>query len=60
MYKEGANIEIGELEKLGSFDLTHEIVKAKMKERYGENIPLDEVVISPAQMFDSELLITIE
>ena len=60
MYKEGANIEIGELEKLESFDLTHETVKAKMKERYGDNIPLDEIVISPAQMFDSELLITIE
>ena len=60
MYKKGANIEIGELEKLESFDLTHETVKAKMKERYGDNIPLDEIVISPAQMFDSELLITIE
>ena len=48
------------VQKLESFDLTHETVKAKMKERYGDNIPLDEIVISPAQMFDSELLITIE
>lgn len=27
-----------------------------MKERYRNNIPLDEKVISPAQMFDSDKL----
>ena len=32
IYKEGAGIEIGELEELSSFDLTNEIVKRKMKE----------------------------
>jgi len=31
-----------------------------MKERYGTNIPLNEKVISPAAMFESDLLMIIE
>ena len=34
-------------------------VRAKMQERYGSHIPLDEPVISPAAMLSSPLLITI-
>lgn len=60
IYKEAAGIEIGELEKLSDFDLTHQIVQQKMKERYGENIPKDEKVISPAAMFNSNKLRTIK
>ncbi|MDB4181090.1 YiiX family permuted papain-like enzyme [Flavobacteriaceae bacterium] len=60
MYKQATNIEIGQLEQLSDFDLSNEIVKAKMKERYGNNIPMDEKVISPAAMFNSDKLITIE
>jgi uncharacterized protein YycO len=60
IYKEGADIEIGQLEQLSDFDLTNDIVKAKMKERYGENIPMDEKVISPASMFNSDKLITVK
>lgn len=60
IYKQAADIEIGELEQLSDFDLTNEIVRAKMKERYGSNIPMGEKVISPAAMFNSKKLITIE
>lgn len=60
MYKQATNIEIGKLEQLSDFDLSNEIVKAKMKERYGSNIPMDEKVISPAAMFNSDKLITID
>ncbi|MFL2571717.1 MAG: YiiX family permuted papain-like enzyme [Parvicellaceae bacterium] len=60
MYKQATNIEIGKLEQLSDFDLSNETVKAKMKERYGSNIPMDEKVISPAAMFNSDKLITIE
>jgi uncharacterized protein YycO len=59
IYKETLNIEIGELQELREFDLTNHIVKNKMKERYGDNIPLDEKVISPSTMFDSDKLVTI-
>lgn len=60
IYKKALNIEIGELQKLSEFDLSHAVVQQKMHERYGENIPLDEKVISPAAMFHSDKLITIE
>ena len=59
MYKEATGIEIGTLEKLSDFDLSSAIVQAKMKERYGEKLPMNEKVISPASMFNSEKLITI-
>ncbi|MDR0664261.1 MAG: YiiX family permuted papain-like enzyme [Helicobacteraceae bacterium] len=60
IYAQGANIEIGKLQKLGDFDLSAEPVKLKLKERYGERIPLDEVVISPAAIFNSDLLDLVE
>lgn len=60
IYKQAAQIEIGKLERLSDFDLSNEIVQGKMKERYGDNIPMNEKVISPAEMFNSDKLITIE
>lgn len=60
IYQRATGIEIGKLEKLNDFDLTNEAVKQKMKERYGDNIPKDEIVISPASIFDSELLTTVK
>ena len=59
IYKEAIGIEIGELEKLGDFNLTDSAVKQKLAERYGETILKDELVISPASMFNSDQLITI-
>jgi len=59
IYKETLGLEIGQLQELREFDLTDDIVKNKMKERYGDKIPLDEKVISPATMFDSDKLVTI-
>jgi uncharacterized protein YycO len=60
IYKRATGIEIGKLQKLSDFDLTNEAVKSKMKKRYGDKIPLDEIVISPGAIFDSELLITVK
>lgn len=59
IYKEAIGLEIGELEKLSDFDLTDKAVKQKLKERYGDNIPKDELVISPASMFESNELFTV-
>jgi len=59
MYKEAIGIEIGKLQTLKEFDLENEIVKEIMTKRYGESIPLDEKVISPAEMFQSSKLKTI-
>ncbi len=60
VYQRATGIEIGKLERLSSFDLTNEIVKKKMQERYGNKIPLNEIVVSPAAIFESELLMTIK
>jgi uncharacterized protein YycO len=59
IYNEAFGLEIGELEKLSDFNLTNRTVQAKLKERYGDSIPADELVISPASMFDSNKLLTV-
>ena len=59
IYKEAFNIEIGELEKIGDFNLSNKTVQKKLKERYGNSIPLDEYVITPDRMFKSKKLITV-
>ena len=60
IYKEALGIEIGNLETLSSFDLSHKLVKQKMKERYGTKIPLNEKVISPVAMFESKYLVPVD
>ena len=60
IYQRSTGLEIGKLEKLRDFDLTDETVRKKMHDRYGDNIPLDELVISPASVFNSDLLITVK
>lgn len=59
IYKQAAGIEIGRLQKLGDFDISHPIVKQKLEERYGDHPPLNETVISPGSIFDSNLLYTV-
>lgn len=56
VYNNTLNMSIGALRPLKDFDLTHPAVKQKMEERYGKNIPLDEKMISPGDMYNSELL----
>jgi hypothetical protein len=41
---------------MAEFDFSHPLVKAKMMERFGDNIPIDEWVITPEAMFQSGLL----
>lgn len=60
IYKNAFNIEIGKLEQFGDFDLSNEIVQMKVKERYSDEIPKEELVITPDRMFHSTQLITIK
>ncbi|PKQ62087.1 peptidoglycan peptidase [Labilibaculum filiforme] len=59
IYKEAVGLEIGNLEKLRDFDLSNKLVKNKLKERYGDKIPMNELVISPESMFSSNKLWTV-
>ena len=56
MYESALGVRLGELQKLREFDLGDPAVRAKMRERYGEKVPLEEPVISPARLFGSPLL----
>lgn len=58
-YHEALGLEIGKRQQLRDFHLDDPVVKAKMRERYGEHVPLDEPVISPGAQFASELLETV-
>jgi hypothetical protein len=56
IYDRGLGIQLGRLQKLRDFDLSDPVVKSKMKERYGNHVPMKETVISPGEMFSSEAL----
>ena len=60
IYNQATGLEVGKLQKLKDFDLTSSAVKSKLKERYGDHIPFEELVISPAAIFDCELLYTVQ
>jgi len=59
MFYKGLGISIGKLEQLGDLDLSHPVVKAKLKERYGNNIPYEETVITPKAIAESEKFVTV-
>jgi len=59
VFERGAGIELGELQTIAAFDLSHPAVQAKVRERYGDHVPLDEIVVSPAAIFDARDLETV-
>lgn len=59
IYERATGVKLGELQRLGDFNLTHQAVKEKMDERYGNEIPFDEPVIAPVTIFNSQLLETV-
>lgn len=59
LYKQAAGIEVGKLQRIKDFDLSHGLVKYMMFKRYGTNVPMDEPVITPQGMFQAENLETV-
>lgn len=59
IFKQALNIELTEEKRLKDFDLSNPAVKYLMKKRYGKNIPFNDFVVSPADMFSSKKLKTI-
>jgi hypothetical protein len=60
LYDRAFGIQVGRLRNLRDFDLSSPIVREKMKQRYGDQVPLEETVISPADIFNSDRLRTIQ
>jgi hypothetical protein len=58
-YDRGLGLQIGTLQTIRDFNLTDPAVRAKMRERYGDNVPFSEPVISPVAMFQSTLLVKV-
>lgn len=59
IFNQALNFEIGDLQELSDFDLSTSIVKSKLQERYGNQVPLHEKVISLESMFRSDYLFTV-
>ncbi|AMR25730.1 peptidoglycan peptidase [Hymenobacter psoromatis] len=59
VYDRGLHRQLGRLQQLRDFDLTNPAVRAKLRERYGNRLPLDEPVISPASVFNSAELVMV-
>jgi hypothetical protein len=59
IYSKALGVEIGSLERFEDFDPSDPLVAAKLKERFGDSVPLEEIVITPAAMFESDILETV-
>ena len=59
IYKNAAGIELSKLRELKDFNLSDVRVQKILKERYGNDIPLNEKVVAPSDLADSKLLKTI-
>ncbi len=52
-------IDLGNLRKLKEYEFDHPIVKEQLRRRYGDNVPLEEPVIAPSDIFALPNLITV-
>ena len=61
IYKYGAGIEVGRLQKAADMNLDHPVVRRLIRRRYGKmnSIPADEIVISPQSIYECSRLVTV-
>ena len=55
-YDQALGIQLAPLQHLKQFDLKQSSVQKLMRQRYGQNIPLNETVIAPKAIYDSKYL----
>lgn len=60
MYKNALNIELCMVKTFKDYDLSNPLVKEKLKDKFGKEIPMDEKIVSPGDLFDSEKLVLIK
>lgn len=58
-YSEGADIELCAPRPLKEYDLSSPEVKAQIEMRYGRIAPMDELMVSPEDLLQSELLVPV-
>ena len=54
-----SGVQVGELKPMSDFDLSHPVVRRKLHERYGPDLPLDTPMLAPQAMLESEHLVVI-
>ncbi len=59
LYEQAVGVTLGELQRLADFDLSHPAVRLLLRKRYGEAVPLEAQVISPASIFADPRLATV-
>ena len=56
LYHNALNIDLCKPRKLKDFDLANPLVKQQLNKQYGNKIPLDEPMVAPSDISNSELL----
>jgi uncharacterized protein YycO len=59
IYNRALGVNVGQLQQLGDFDLSSPIVQQILHERYGDDIPYEETVVSPEAIAVSGNLVTV-
>jgi hypothetical protein len=59
MYYRAMGVSVGRLEQLGDFDLSHPKVQKILRERYGNDIPYEETVVTPDALAVSSSFTTV-
>ncbi|HEX2617884.1 MAG TPA: YiiX/YebB-like N1pC/P60 family cysteine hydrolase [Flavobacteriales bacterium] len=60
VYERGAGLHIGAVERFRDMDLTGEAARHILDARFGTAIPADREVVTPAALFRSPLLLTVD
>lgn len=60
LYTKAFGVELCKTRQLRDFDLSNKLVKEKLNEKYGNQIPLDEPMVSPGDIYNSSLLQKVE
>lgn len=56
LYADTLHLNLTQPKPLKTFDLSSPLVKEQLKVKYGKNIPYDDNMVSPQQLYESELL----
>lgn len=60
IYEAGAGITIGEVQRFGDMDFSGSEARRVLKDRFGERFPAEQLVVTPAALFRSPLLVTVD
>jgi hypothetical protein len=59
LYDRALHVDLCQPSHLRDFNLDNPIVKAKLAQRYGNNVPLDEQVVAPSELHESDQLVEV-